>query len=543
MPDIPNGNLGGIDLGGTKIETALFDNGFRKISSRRRPTPQCNYQDLIATLNEEISWLRQISLNEALPLGIAIPGVVDHRTGAFASVNLPTSGQNLHRDLQDAAKCRIAMENDCKCFALSEANGGAGAHYKRVFGLIMGTGIGGGFCADGVLETGASGLPGEVGHIGVPGNLIEILELPLFNCGCGRIGCYETLISGQGLSRLGETYGGKSGVSSRELVAGAQHGNRRYQHALEVWHQLVAELIHTIKLTLDPECIVLGGGLSNINGVAASLQTALAENFLPAIPQPVVRKPVFGDASGGRGRGDSSRTEHWQVKTMSFLRNIAAENRAGKVCAIPSVCSANPSVLRAALLLAKERATPILIEATSNQVNQFGGYTGMSPADFVGMVDSIATGNGVDPELYFLGGGPFGSASMENRIARNSVAESAGNDTRLCRGRFHQDFIWIAPKAAPGRTAVREMRLPRPAQQCLPKFASVTHPISKIYATWLAPTSRHRAGAEVWNPATGLSRPVQKRHPGRYSSIKPLSPIRAFQTHGRGSLDSLFSRP
>ena len=192
------------------------------------------------------------------------------------------------------------MANDCKCFALSEANGGAGDGFSRVFGLIIGTGLGGGFCIDGRLDTGAHGLVGEVGHFGIPAHLVVELDLPVLPCECGRKGCYETLVSGTGLSAICKTLTG-SAAKAHEISRAADAGDPAMKRTLEVWHRLAAELLFTIQLTLDPDCFVLGGGLSDIPGIELSLEAALDSSFLPSSKKPNILKPVFGAGSGGRG--------------------------------------------------------------------------------------------------------------------------------------------------------------------------------------------------------------------------------------------------
>lgn len=298
MSDNLPASAGGIDLGGTKIESTLFGRGLEALDTRRRATPNGDYGALLDALADEIDWLRAASGNSALPVGIGIPGLVDPQTGISLTANLPANGKPLSKDLRSRVGGTIVTENDCKCFALSEARGGAGGGYARVFGLVLGTGLGGGLCQDGRLVLGANGLPGEVGHYALPAHLIAEHDLPVLECGCGRRGCTETLISGTGISRLAKALTGTA-LSGQELAASS--GDPQTLRVLGIWTELAAELLHTIQLHLDPECIVLGGGLSNLPGLEGSLAEALRRVALSGVRRPEILKPKFGDSSGGRG--------------------------------------------------------------------------------------------------------------------------------------------------------------------------------------------------------------------------------------------------
>jgi predicted NBD/HSP70 family sugar kinase len=300
MPDRNHPVCGGIDLGGTKIEATLFDAALNPLDKRRLPTPTTGYEALLDALVSEINWLRDCAGQLNLPVGIGMPGLVDPTSGVSVTANLPANGRMLARDLSDLAGGRIITANDCKAFALSEASGGAGAGYARVFGLILGTGLGGGFCRDGVLDLGANGLVGEVGHFGLPAHLVAKYDLPLVTCGCGRIGCFETLVSGTGLTRLANSLGGVN-ADGAQIVTAAASGDTRMGKVFEIWMCLTAELIHTIQLHLDPDCIVLGGGLSQVADLDKLLTTRLQQVILPSVRAPKILKPQFGDSSGGRG--------------------------------------------------------------------------------------------------------------------------------------------------------------------------------------------------------------------------------------------------
>ncbi|MGA7538566.1 MAG: ROK family protein [Steroidobacteraceae bacterium] len=290
--------FGGMDVGGSKIETCLFDEQFRPLEGRRVETASVSYEELLERIVGEARWL-DARAGAAVDLGIGLPGLVDHATGRSLTSNVPATGRPLRADLIARLGRSVAMANDCKCFALSEANGGAAEGSQTTLGLILGTGVGGGVTRHGRLVLGHNDLPGELGHIGIPGRLIAECGLPLLPCGCGRRGCYETLVSGPGLARLARHHGGPE-RSPAEIAQLARTGDSAMAAAMREWLTLLAELIHTAQCTIDMDCVVLGGGLSRIpelahmlGGTYRTLQIGSRETRF-AIAR-------FGDASGTRG--------------------------------------------------------------------------------------------------------------------------------------------------------------------------------------------------------------------------------------------------
>lgn len=235
-----------------------------------------------------------------MPVGIGIPGLVDAVTGASITANLPATGHKLSADLSNRLGRPTPVENDCKCFVLSEANGGAGAGMRTVFGLVLGTGVGGGVCVDGRLVVGLNGLPGEVGHLGLPAAEVARYRLPLIVCGCGRTGCYETLLSGPGMSRIAEDVARRP-EEPTVIAAQAAAGDSAMGEVLDIWFSILAELIYTVQLTIDADCVVLGGGLSRIEGVADRLAEVFPLHRMPGVRSPKFAIAKFGDASGVRG--------------------------------------------------------------------------------------------------------------------------------------------------------------------------------------------------------------------------------------------------
>ncbi len=273
---------GGIDVGGTKIEASVFDAGWHVVETRRIDTPT-SYPALIAAVQQQADWM------PGLPLGIGLPGRHNPENGLAFTANLPASKKPLRRDIQAAISRPASFGNDCDLFTLSEAQLGAGRGFATMFGLVLGTGIGGGFCLNGSLVKTRGGAMGEVGHLPIPATL----GLPLLPCGCGRKGCFETLASGPGMVALGKHMSGKTRTPAD---IAAEDGA-----VFAAWVQIVAALISSLQCTLDPECIVLGGGLSNIGGLAERLSAALPSVLLKDSPPPHIYKAEFGASSGTRG--------------------------------------------------------------------------------------------------------------------------------------------------------------------------------------------------------------------------------------------------
>lgn len=289
---------GGIDVGGTKIEACLFDERFRTLERRRVETARGSYEELLDSIAAEVKWLDERA-GAAVHIGVGLPGLVDHHSGRSLTSNLPATGRPLRADLTARLNRPVTMANDTKCFALSEANGGAGEGAQTVLGLILGTGVGAGVVHRGRLVLGHNDLPGEIGHIGIPATLTEKYRLPELPCGCGRSGCYETLVSGPGLKRLAEHLG-LAGQTPQEIARAARAGEEKAGAVLRLWLSLLAELIFTAQCTIDMDCVVLGGGLSLIPDVAQQLAAEFRARALGAreIRFAVAR---FGDASGARG--------------------------------------------------------------------------------------------------------------------------------------------------------------------------------------------------------------------------------------------------
>ncbi|MCW1917172.1 ROK family protein [Rhodobacter sp. KR11] len=283
----------GIDLGGTKIEAQVFDATWAKVDTRRVPTPK-DYNALVAEMAAAVAWAEGFA--PGLPVGIAAAGLVNPLTGLALTANLPATGRPFPADIATAAGRGVVYINDCRAQALSEAQFGAARGFKTALALNLGTGLAGGIVVNGRLLEGPSGTGGEFGHFALPAHLTR--DLPLVACGCGRMGCTETLIAGPGLSRLLHHRTGRQ-LRAEEIVAG--RADPDLAAVWQTWLGLTAELIHTLIMVVDPGCVVLAGGLSRAPGLVGDLSDALTRVALPGYGAPPILLAEGGDTTGARG--------------------------------------------------------------------------------------------------------------------------------------------------------------------------------------------------------------------------------------------------
>lgn len=286
---------GGIDVGGTKMEAQLFDEGMRLVTSRRSPTRHEDFDAFIAGLAEEARWLITQSGRAGLPIGIGLPGIVDPVSGASTASNIPTSGRDIAAALQASVGRSFVYGNDCASFALSEANGGAGEGFRCVVGLIIGTGVGAGISINGTTPPRHNQLAVEIGHVGVPTRTLRRHGLPEWRCGCGRSACFEPYMSGKGIANLARWKLGEE-VSAAEIATHPRGGE-----VLDIWADVTAEALDTLQLLFDPDCITFGGGVSRLPDLTARLEQALLRLRLGTSRPPALRIAQHGDSSGGRG--------------------------------------------------------------------------------------------------------------------------------------------------------------------------------------------------------------------------------------------------
>lgn len=290
------GIAAGIDLGGTKSEVQLFDSDWKQVASRRDETPR-DYKALVACVSDQVRW----ALDQAgapLPVGVGAAGLVDARGNAFTA-NLVASGHPFPADIARAAAQDVTYVNDCRALALSEAVFGAGRGRRTVMSLILGTGIGGGVVVDGALQAGPTGTGGEYGHSPASAAVVARHGLPIHTCGCGRQGCVETYVAGPGLRRMAQALCGRA--MDPQEIGRQRHDDAEAASVWAVWLEMMGELMLTMVQTVDPDCIVIAGGLSRIEGLVPDLSEALAAAQIKGFDTPPVLLAEGGDASGARG--------------------------------------------------------------------------------------------------------------------------------------------------------------------------------------------------------------------------------------------------
>jgi N-acetylglucosamine kinase len=297
----------GIDIGGTKIELVAFAeegefaaNSLREVHRERVATPTTDFAAFIAAIQGLIARGDE-ALGLHAPVGIGLPGIIDSVTGRQLSSNVPAlNGRLVVQALEEALQRPLAVGNDCQCFALSEAQGGAADGMATMFGAIIGTGAGGGFCVNGRLMRGSNGVAGEWGHWPLAASLLAPHGLPLLDCPCGRKGCLERYVSGPGMQQMYRHFGGDD-ETPLTIVARAQSGSATAQHTLDVHLDLLGHTLATLVITLDPHAIVLGGGLSQLAHLYEKLPAAMNRHLFSGVRTPPVLPPAFGDAGGARG--------------------------------------------------------------------------------------------------------------------------------------------------------------------------------------------------------------------------------------------------
>lgn len=290
---------GGLDIGGTKIEARLFDRRMQPLDSRRVPTPRDGTDAFFDALAGQVRWMREVA-GQDLPVGIAMTGVVEPHSGRVQAANLPISGEHMADRLTAAVGRPLPVMNDSMALAFSEANGGAAEGAAAAVGLILGTGVAAGYCQDGAPAPRHGGIAVEIGHGGMPARALARHGLPLFPCACGREGCIESYVAGPGLARIA-AHLGLGPLAAPDIARRAAEGDADAARALTIWADLAGETLELLQLTIDPDVVVLGGGLSQIPAVVERLTAALDGRFMAGVPVPALRLARFGDASGVRG--------------------------------------------------------------------------------------------------------------------------------------------------------------------------------------------------------------------------------------------------
>jgi N-acetylglucosamine kinase len=300
----------GIDIGGTKIELVACDAALQVRHRQRVATPTDDYPAFVQAIGQLVDAADAALGTRAHAVGLGLPGVRDRDRGRQLSANVPAlSGRTVGHDLQVRLERPLALGNDLQCFALSEAHGGAAAGYPSMFGVILGTGAGGGYCLNGQLVAGNNGIAGEWGHWSLPATLQLRHDLPLLDCGCGLRGCLERYVSGSGLAMIHARKGG-SAMDASAVVGLAQGGDAIALQALAIHRDLLGYSFASLILALDPHVIVLGGGLSKLEQLYRDLPAAIAPYLFNGARVPPILPPAFGDAGGARGAALLARQHH-----------------------------------------------------------------------------------------------------------------------------------------------------------------------------------------------------------------------------------------
>ena len=285
----------GIDLGGTKIEIVALADDNTELLRRRVPAPRGDYAATLAAIGALVHQA-EADLGQRGSIGIGIPGAESLVSGLIKNANSTwLIGRPLRRDLQALLQRDLRLANDANCFALSEAADGAAAGAAVVFGVILGTGVGGGIVAHGKVLAGANAIAGEWGHNRLPG---EEANWP--RCYCGREGCVETFLSGPGLQRDHARSGGER-MDAAQIAARAAAGDAACEATLRRYETRLARALAVVINILDPDAIVLGGGLSNLDRLYANVPELWAAPVFSDHLSTRLLKSRHGDASGVRG--------------------------------------------------------------------------------------------------------------------------------------------------------------------------------------------------------------------------------------------------
>ena len=288
----------GVDLGGTKIEILALDGAGRELFRKRVPTPRNDYRATVAAVAGLVGDAEK-SIGGPATVGVGIPGALSRVTGLVKNANSTwLIGKPLRQDLERMLGRDVRLENDANCFALSEAVDGAGRGAQTVFGVILGTGVGGGVVVHGRVLTGPNAIAGEWGHNPLP--LPRDADLPLPPCYCGRTGCIETYLSGPGMERdhLAAT---RLRRTTHEIVVAARDGDTQCRATLARYEERLARSLAGVINVLDPDVIVLGGGLSNVDSLYDGVPRLWGRYVFSDRVDTMLARHRHGDSSGVRG--------------------------------------------------------------------------------------------------------------------------------------------------------------------------------------------------------------------------------------------------
>jgi fructokinase len=289
----------GVDLGGTKIEAVALAPRGEEVLRHRVPTPAGDYEATVRAIVDLVEQVERRAGPTVPTIGIGAPGAISPLTGLLKNSNSTAlNGMPLDRDLAAALGRPLVMRNDADCFALSEALDGAGAGARVVFGVILGTGVGGGIVVDGRPLRGPNGLTGEWGHNPLPWPRPD--ELPGMDCYCGLTGCIETYLAGSWLEVWYRKETGED-LPAPEIVDAARAGSTEAGRVLNDYYDRTARALATVINLLDPDVIVLGGGMSNVDEIYREVPRRWGDYVFGREVLTPLLKNRWGDSSGVRG--------------------------------------------------------------------------------------------------------------------------------------------------------------------------------------------------------------------------------------------------
>lgn len=287
----------GIDLGGTKIEGILLAQNGTALHRKRIETPRGDYLEIVDAVAQLVVELAKLA-GEDCTVGIGTPGSLSRQGLLRNSNTTELNGKPILDDLQARIAQPVRLSNDANCFALSEARDGAAAGHSTVFGVILGTGTGGGIVVNGQLLAGINHVAGEWGHNPLPWAFAG--EWPGDVCYCGKLGCIETFLSGPALALHYRRLSGYT-LTAQQIATEAEQGNALADEVLSQYELRLARALASVINLLDPECIVLGGGLSNIQRLYERVPKLWKDYVFSDAVATVLLRPHHGDSSGVRG--------------------------------------------------------------------------------------------------------------------------------------------------------------------------------------------------------------------------------------------------
>ncbi|MBK5142416.1 N-acetylglucosamine kinase [Budviciaceae bacterium BWR-B9] len=292
----------GFDMGGTKTELAVFDADLNQLWQKRVPTPKDDYQALLQVFIDLTNEADQ-RFNTKGQIGVGIPGIVNAKEGTVFTTNVPAAKYKpLVADLTQCLQRPVKIDNDANCFALSEAWAPEFRQYPTVLGLILGTGVGGGFVVNGKVISGKNGIAGEIGHLNLTSAADKVLTdaVPQIVCGCGKMGCFEGYLAGPGFERIYRSFY-HNPLTAVQIIENYYAGDASAKVHVERYLTVLSIYLGNILTLFDPHLLVIGGGLSQFDEIYRLLPEYLPQYLYGMATLPAIEKARYGDAGGARG--------------------------------------------------------------------------------------------------------------------------------------------------------------------------------------------------------------------------------------------------